>query len=390
MEFFGGGWRQVEDTKSTEPSRIIDAHYHIFPRFESGSVAAEDALPLKLWQYHVRDFTDFWRKSDGKRVQQRLLDYPSDNIHEMPDVNFRMGRYGQADVTVDGVEYCMQLYPPGLENLEATPERMIAEMNTAGVDMGVLQSDHVYGSCINDYYAESMARHPDRFIGLAQIQEPEADHPGQLERLERSVLEQGCKGLYFSVELFALHGYEDHLDDPKFEPLWQRVRDLDLSVWWYLDARRRDRTASFLQYVAELHRWAELHPDIPAVLTHGLVPTAIIHEIGVPEEVMSLLKRPQMHAEVLMPAKWPEYPYAEGQEMLRKWRDEVGAEKLMWGSDMPFCGGNWCTYRQAADYIRLHCDFLSCQEKNLILGGNVARMFKLDLSTSPGDKSVGT
>jgi predicted TIM-barrel fold metal-dependent hydrolase len=97
-----------------------------------------------------------------------------------------------------------------------------------------------------------------------------------------------------------------------------------------------------------------------------------------------------MHAEVLMSARWPEYPYAEGPEMLRKWRDEVGAEKLMWGSDMPFCGGNWCTYRQAADYIRLHCDFLSCQEKDLILGGNAARMFKLDPPTSPGDKSVGT
>ena len=92
---------------------------------DSGAVQdrGNDALPFKLWQYHMRDFIEFWRKSDGKRVQQRLLDYPSDNIHELSDVNFRRGRYGQADVTVDGVQYCMQLYPPGLENLEATPER---------------------------------------------------------------------------------------------------------------------------------------------------------------------------------------------------------------------------------------------------------------------------
>ncbi len=110
------------------------------------------------------------------------------------------------------------------------------------------------------------------------------------------------------------------------------------------------------------------------MLTHGLVPSTIIHEIGVPHEVMSLLKRPNVHAEVLMPAKWPEYPFAEGQEMLRQWRDEVGVEKLMWGSDMPYCGGSWCTYRQAVDYIRLHCDFLSRQEKDLILGGNVAEL----------------
>ena len=29
------------------------------------------------------------------------------------------------------------------------------------------------------------------------------------------------------------------------------------------------------------------------------------------------------------------------------------------------------------DYIRLYCDFLSEEEKDLILGGNVARLFGL-------------
>ncbi|HCN08399.1 MAG TPA: hypothetical protein DIT01_10735 [Lentisphaeria bacterium] len=374
LEFFGAGWRPVENPGEARRSPIIDAHSHIFPRFATGSDPESTALTLKLWQYHVRDFTDFWRKADGKRVKERLLDYPSDDIHEMPQVNFRMAAYGKAEFTVDGVDYYMAMYPPNLENLEATPERMIAEMDMAGVDMGVLQSDHVYGSCINDYYAKAMERDPNRFLALAQIREPEADQPAQLERLERAVREQGCKGLYFSVELFALDGFTDHLDDTKFEPLWEVVRDLEISVWWYLDARRRDRVASFMQYIAEVDRWAEAHADVPTVLTHGLVPSTIIHEIGVPHEVMSLLKRPNVHAEVLMPAKWPEYPFAEGQEMLRQWRDEVGVEKLMWGSDMPYCGGSWCTYRQAVDYIRLHCDFLSQQEKDLILGGNVAEL----------------
>ena len=78
----------------------------------------------------------------------------------MPDVNFRFGRYGQAEITVDGVDYLMQFYPPNLENLEATPERMIAEMEIAGVDIGVLQSDHVYGANINEYYVEAMRRYP--------------------------------------------------------------------------------------------------------------------------------------------------------------------------------------------------------------------------------------
>lgn len=378
IEFTGGGWRPVEDSEEVTGTRTIDAHSHIFPRFATGSGPESAELTLKLWQYHVRDFSEFWRKADGKHVKERLLDYPSDDIHKMPDVNFRMGKYGKAEFTIDGVDYYTALFPPGLENLEAVPERMIAEMDAAGVDVAVLQSDHVYGANIAEYYAKAMSRFPNRFIGLAQICEPAADQPVQLERLEHAVHELGCKGLYFSVELFAFDGYTDHIDDSKFEPLWGLVQALGIPVWWYLDARRRDRVASFMQYTAEVGRWAERHPDIPSVLTHGLVPATMIHEIGVPQEVMSLLKRPNVFAEILMPAKWPEYPFVEGQEMLRQWRDEVGPEKLMWGSDMPFCGGNWCTYRQAADYIRLHCDFLSRQEKALILGGNAMRMFKLD------------
>ena len=111
MEFFGGGWRPVESAQE-EKSLVIDAHFHIFRRFATGSGAASAALTLKLWQYHVRDFTDFWRKRDGARVNEPLLDFPSDDINAMPDVNFRMGRYGQAELTVDGVDYIMQFYPP--------------------------------------------------------------------------------------------------------------------------------------------------------------------------------------------------------------------------------------------------------------------------------------
>ena len=164
---------------------------------------------------------------------------------------------------------------------------------------------------------------------------------------------------------------------PSSKPLWQLVRRLGIPVFWYIDARKRDRVAGFMERVAELSRWAQAHPDIPSVITHGLVPSAIIHEIGIPAEVVTLLKRPNMSAEILMQAKWPEYPFAEGQETLSWLCDLVGVEKLMWGSDMPYSGGYWCTYRQAVDYIRLHCDFLSTAEKNLILGGNVARMFDI-------------
>ena len=47
----------------------------------------------------------------------------------------------------------------------------------------------------------------------------------------------------------------------------------------------------------------------------------------------------------------------------------------MWGSDH-YIVNLWCTYEQSLDYIR-HSEILSEEEKSLIMGGNVARMFKI-------------
>lgn len=360
---------------------IIDAHYHIFPPLGEESGGQDPRLTLRFWQYHIRG-SALRRLSDGVLVDQPRLDFEGDDIvRDMPDVNFRLGDYGRALVTIDGEDYYTHIYPPGLINMEAPPERMVAEMDLVGVDMGVLQHDHEYGS-LNEYYGENMRRYPGRFIGLAQVREWEADRETEHERLRVAVVEQGNKGLYFSVEPFALSNYADHLDDDKFEPFWDVVRELQIPVWWYLHSRRKARLAAYKEHVAELDRWAERHPDIPAVWTHGL-DLNLYNRRGqepyqIPDEVMRLLKRPNMHTEWLGQAFWPEYPYPGAQEMIKRLRDELGGvEKLMWGTDNPFGMTFWCTYRQAIDSIRVHCDLLSQDERDLILGGNAARIFRI-------------
>ena len=42
----------------------------------------------------------------------------------------------------------------------------------------------------------------------------------------------------------------------------------------------------------------------------------------------------------------------------------------------------WCTYRQSLDFIRVHCDFLTAEEKASILGGNAVRRFGLEREAS--------
>lgn len=376
MRFTGGSWVIEDAADRHKRSKIIDAHYHIFPRLGSQSSGIDPELRLKFWQFHSREWNNFWRKRDGKYTTEQFLQFDSNDINDMPEVDFRLTGFGQAEITVADTDYVMQLFAPSLANNEASPQRMVAEMNQVGVDIGVLQCDHVYGD-LAEYFADAMKTYPGRFIGLAQIWEPEADNPGRLEKLERAIREHGNKGLYFSVEPFSLLQQDVTINDPKFDALWHLVRHLQVPVFWYIDDRTVDRVARFMRRVAELDAWAQRHPDIQSVITHGLVPAAIIHEIGIPDEVICMLDRPNFYAEILFPAKWPDYPYPRGQQQLRQLRDRVGAHKLLWGSDSPFGMSTWCTYRQALDFIRRHCDFLSQDEKDLILGGNAAKLFSV-------------
>lgn len=376
LVFTGGGWVAKEEERPHR-AKIIDAHYHIFPKLGSQKEGIDPVLRLRFWQFHSREYNNWWRVDDGKHVDQQFLQFHSNNLADMPDVNFRLTDYGKARITVDEIDYDMQFYTPNLINNELPPERGVGEMNLAGVDIGILQADHVYGD-LTDFYGNAMRDYPDRFIGLAQIWEPEANKKVRLEELERSIVEQSNKGLYFSVEPLTVMQMDVSLTDPMFDDLWALIRQLNVPVFWYLDDRTIDRSDMYMRRVAELGLWVEKYPDINCVITHGLVPAAIIHEVGIPDEVVKILCNPSVYAEVLFPAKFPDYPYPEGQNMLKRLRDQVGAGKLLWGSDSPVGLTMWCTYRQSIDFIRIHCDFLTADEKEQILGVNSARLFGID------------
>ena len=90
---------------------------------------------------------------------------------------------------------------------------------------------------------------------------------------------------------------------------------------------------------------------------------------------MALLKRPNMYFEMLFCTHWREYPFLGAQQMIERLCDELGPEKLMWGTDQYVVQG-WCTYKQALNSVR-NSELLSEDERALIQGGNAARMFNI-------------
>ena len=84
----------------------------------------------------------------------------------MPDVDFRIAGYGQLECTVEGEDYYLQWYPCWFRDMTAPPELMIAYMDYLGVDMAVLQHDHVYGSLNELVISKNTVVYPPRVIRL--------------------------------------------------------------------------------------------------------------------------------------------------------------------------------------------------------------------------------
>ena len=57
--------------------------------------------------------------------------------------------------------------------------------------------------------------------------------------------------------------------------------------------------------------------------------------------------------------------------------ERLGADRLMWGTDMPMVMRYW-SYRQNIDFIRRYCSFLDTEETDAILGNTSARLMGVE------------
>ena len=112
----------------------------------------------------------------------------------------------------------------------------IADMDELGIDKqlllltapGVQVFDAAEGSALasdsNDQLAEAVARHPDRFDGLAAV--APQDPAGAAREIERAVSGLGLKGVVINS-----HTRGEYLDDEKFWPIFEAAEACDAAIY---------------------------------------------------------------------------------------------------------------------------------------------------------------
>jgi len=358
--------------------KVIDCHMHIFPFL--GSACGWESADAHL---------DYLQKFMYGAANPGVAAKPGYWGSKL-DINFRVGQFGRMEWSENGVEYYRQFMPPSLQEQTSSAESILAQMDHAGVDMAVLQNCKLYGK-LSAEFAEAAKKYPDRFVGTVEINEFEADKESEISKLRHVVKELGFNGLFYEAARFPETGNPVGFNDRKFDSFWREVSDLGIAVLWNFTSSKihMDQMRAFSD-------WADRFPDIPALVSMGLCVRPFIEngKVKHPKELFDIFKKPNVLAELVYPIQagpvgW-DYPFPEANELVKQQYEELGGNKLCWGSDMPNVERN-CTYRQCLTHLTKHCDFITPKDMELILGGNIARIMKIrtDQPQTPRAKLAG-
>lgn len=375
---------------------VIDFHAHIFPYLGGASGFDSPATHMMFWQKEIarNPAAPVRNLQDGTLVEDPSLWQMVDDEGEIIEVNFRAGQFGRFQWTKNGNEFYVHVYAPSLQDMTGSPEFMMAQMAWAGVDFAVLQNPWLYGQ-LNEYFADAVEEYPHRFAGQIQVKEFEIDKEEQINSVRHGVTELGLTGgLYFTDKRAWEYEYQHNIDDDKYFPFWEEVQDLDIPVSMDLSALfnpEHPGWSELKRFTAQMKRFDRIagqFPRVSFVITHGILLTVFGSgdQIVIPEPVWEIWQKPNIFVEILFPIQvsyprpgasvW-DYPYPHSRPAIKELYEKLGPEKIVWGSDMPNVERN-CTYKQSLDYLVRYCDFIPPEHMDLIIGGNAARLLKLE------------
>ena len=262
----------------------------------------------------------------------------------------------------------VQMIPPFMVDGRNTADVFLSNMDYARVSAAVVVQEFIDG-IQNEYLSEVRRGWPERFRVCAMCDFRKA---GFLDE----ALCQIASGLYDGVAIPG-HRLSRPLDDPEMMAMYSKMErfGMFLSLCLHEDNHQ----------LSEVENIIASFPGLKIAIGHfGMVTTP-----GWMEQIR-LARHPNVYVESggitwLFNSEF--YPFDGAVRAVRQAADEVGIEKLMWGSDYPRTI-TAITYRMSFDFI-LKSDLLSYEEKRAFLGGNARRFYGFgELAVPPYVKNM--
>ena len=363
---------------------------------------------------HVYEPADLWTQ----RMEPKYQDEAPHIVREEDgDCWYCEGR--KMSTVFSGTEAGVRFEMPGkrsskepiFENVRPggyVPDEHVKDMDTDGVDSGVLYPTvglalyrFVPGSellsatfrAYNDWLAEFCKPYPSRLKGVAMI---------NVDDVEEGVRELGrCAKMGLAAAMIAVHPSSDRdYGMPQYEPFWAAAQDMEIPISLHFTTNRPDVG----ERISGIHRptrpiltnidhWVRM--SLSQMIFNGvferfprLYVGAVEHELSWAPHFLDRLDynyTQRFQAEDWYQFKGDMLPsdyfhrnvflsFQEDGLGIRQ-RDIIGVDNLLWGSDYPHPESTFPRSRQIIEEILADC---TEEEKVKIVGGNAARVYKLD------------
>lgn len=244
---------------------------------------------------------------------------------------------------------------PMLERgISITIDELLWRMDRAGVDKAVtwLQPPYLrHVEVANRYVYDAMRRHPDRILGFGWI-DPHLGIEAMGDEIKRCVEEYGFLGVKFNGAQNSFY-----IDDPELSlPLIAAVADAGVLLAFHIGTDAYEATHPFRlgKIAQQLPSMSILMVHMGGVAHHDLSNAAI--EIAEAHHNITLVGSAVRSRPILKAIK------------------QLGAARVCFGSDTPF----EFMHVELAKYHALLDGEITPEEKALVLGGNIARLFGLE------------
>ena len=266
-----------------------------------------------------------------------------------------------------------QMIPEEIGEYDATPEALLKIMDAHGVEKAVLLQGNYFGFQ-NLYTYEAMQKYPDRFTGAATYD----PFCVQADRIKKHLFEElNFKIIKFEVSngsgLMSYHPTVD-LDGEVMNQAYTHAAKHGLTFvidigrpgnnCWQVDALRN----AILRY-----------PEMNFVICHLLAP-----QLGDGELLKRSLEKLALPnvwfdlAALCLNSKPETYPYPTAMEYVKSGVDIVGADRLMWGSDIPSAMTR-DTYQHFIDFVAENPK-LSESDRRKIFYDNAKQLYFADVT----------
>ena len=222
-----------------------------------------------------------------------------------------------------------------------TASELIALMDENDIEKAVVcpVEEHitVYNREGNDYILQAVKEHPDRLIGFATVNPWYGDRA--VEEL-RQAIGEGLRGLKLNS---TLQGY--FINDELVYPLIEIAQELDIPVYFHT-------ATPIFSLPLQLADLAGEFPEVRFIMGHAAASDFWI----------DAAPAAKMHDNIFI-----ESSLRSGSAVLRNLVDELGAERLMFGSDTP------CS-TMAVELAKIDSLELSPANKEMVLAGTVLKV----------------